>query len=117
MWWETAKGLNIGMINLEVRFPFIDNLEVIFPLPLYLQGLRGCLFTDIGAATSHPNQWQPFSEREGEGWGLEDLKMDIGFGLRMFFWTAVLKFDIALPTDLRNLSNRSRMWFSIGEDF
>lgn len=115
--WNELEGLNIGMINLEVRFPFIDNLEVIFPLPLYLQGLRGCLFTDIGAATSHPNQWQPFSEREGEGWGLEDLKMDIGFGLRMFFWTAVLKFDIALPTDLRNLSNRSRMWFSIGEDF
>jgi len=110
-------GKNIAFINLEARFPFMDNLEVIFPLPLFLNNIRGCMFTDIGLVSSDLNSCKPFSNREEGGWGLEDLKLDFGLGVRMFFWTAVLKFDIALPTDLRSFSDKSRIYFSIGEDF
>ena len=115
--WNEIGGQYVGMINLEARFPFMDNFEIIFPLPLMLGTLRGCLFTDIGTATSDLNRWQAFSYNEEGIWGLEDLKFDMGFGLRMYFWTAVLKFDVALPTDFRSFDNRAKIYVSIGEDF
>ncbi|MBN1619438.1 PD40 domain-containing protein [candidate division WOR-3 bacterium] len=111
------SGFNTGFFSLEARFPFIDYLNVIFPLPVFLGGIRGCLFVDAGGTAKEVNEFKVFSDDPEKGFGLEDLKMDIGCGIRMFFMTAVLKLDFAVPTDLRDLNNRTKIYFSIGEDF
>lgn len=110
-------GFNTGFLSLEARFPFIDYLDVMFPLPILLGDIRGCLFVDAGGVVDDIESFRVFSDDPEKGFGLEDLKLDVGWGIRMFFMSAVLKLDFAVPTDLRNLNNRTRIHFSIGEDF
>ncbi|MBN2363401.1 BamA/TamA family outer membrane protein [candidate division WOR-3 bacterium] len=110
-------GFNTGFVSIEARFPFVDYLDVIFPVPLLLGGLRGCLFIDAGGTADYIKEFNVFSDDQERGFGLEDMKLDIGWGIRMFFMSAVLKLDFAIPTDLRNIDNRTKIHFSIGEDF
>ncbi len=44
------QGTRYAIANLELRFPLIYFIQTGFPLPLFLQQIRGVIFTDIGAA-------------------------------------------------------------------
>jgi len=108
-------GTKAGFMNLELRYPFIDRLEMRFPLPLSIRGVRGVTFCDIGGVT---NQLRDFktATRENGIFRLDDLKLSFGTGIRMNITIAVVKFDAAWHTDLDGVS-KMQLHFSLGSEF
>jgi outer membrane protein assembly factor BamA len=99
-------GSRVLLANAELRFPIIPATEL----------LRGVMFVDWATAWSAGQNPSfivgnnPFHFHLGE-----DLEMAYGFGFRAYVGLP-LRFDAALPTDLR----RNREWktmFAIGYDF
>jgi len=92
---EETRGYKKVMGSLELRFPFIDQLRMSFPLPLTLYQLRGSIYTDIGAAWNNNSDFNAFRDRR-----LDDIVLGFGFGPRVNLGIFVLKFDVAWSTDL-----------------
>lgn len=107
-----VAGKNIGLLNFEFRYPFIEQIKITFPIPLILGGIRGATFLDLGYAKDDPTTLRLFSNG-----ALEDLKMGFGTGMRMrvseYF---ILKFDAAWHTDLINTS-KVHWRFSFAPEF
>lgn len=85
-------GSKIVFSNLELRVPFVDLLNLAFPIPMRLSDLRGVVFTDAGFAWDEdaPVLWDSTGQ-------LVDLKAGFGFGLRYLFGYWMLKLDFARP--------------------
>jgi Tol biopolymer transport system component len=104
-------GSRIGLLNLEYRFPFIDRLNIAFPLPLEFRNLRGVLFTDFAAVyTDTFKIWET-----EEDFRLKDLKMGVGAGLRFSFMYFIFRLDFARAHNLSGWyydeDNRSKWIF------
>ncbi|MCK4655029.1 MAG: PD40 domain-containing protein, partial [Candidatus Cloacimonetes bacterium] len=108
---KEIEGKKKFLSSIELRFPFIDNLKLSFPLPLYFYQLRGSAFIDLGSVWTD-NKDLRFYENDR----LKDLKLGIGFGPRLNMGYFVLKFDIAWHTDLYDFSKPS-YYFSLAPDF
>lgn len=106
------KGKNVGILNLELRYPFIDKLKIAFPLPISISGIRGVLFCDFGYATDDIRNLRFF-----ENGMLKDLKFGFGTGIRVRFPYLVLKLDVAKNTDLLTISSETYWHFSLYPDF
>jgi len=103
-------GSKAVFANLELRVPFVDQLNLAFPLPLNLGGIRGVIFTDAGFVADEelPVLW--------EDGALVDLKAGYGVGMRWLFGYFMLKFDFARPYQ----TDEEKPWkfhFRIGADF
>jgi hypothetical protein len=109
-------GTQVGLINAEFRYPFVDRLKLGFPLPLDFRSIRGALFLDVGGAT---NDWRSFrvSKREDGVFKLQDLKVGFGVGMRMNLSFLVLRLDAARTTDLSDISRDTRWYFTLGSEF
>jgi outer membrane translocation and assembly module TamA len=108
-------GTHLAMANLELRFPFIENLGVVGPLPVGNLRLRGALFTDFGEVWSdgvQPRLW----EVDERGRHLTDPKFAFGTGIRSWLLGLPMKLDVAWATNLQQ-TNRPRWHFSIGPEF
>ncbi len=90
-------GSKIGFLNLEFRFPFIDRLNIAFPIPLEIKNIRADLFADFGAV--HTDSFK-FYETDG-GFRLKDLKLGIGAGLRFTFMYIIFRMDFARAHNLK----------------
>jgi len=110
-------GPNIGLMNLEFRFPFIDDLALGFPLPLRFRGIRGVLFADAGSAWEGSDQVQVFESRGSGGVRLGDVVASYGFGARVNLGIFVLRYDMAQRTDLARNIGDLRHHVAIGTDF
>ena len=109
-------GSKVGLLNLELRYPFVDRLSLAFPLPIELRGIRGVLFLDMGGATDELKEFK--LAKIDRGWiRLEDLKAGVGLGLRMRLSFLIFKLDFAKSTDLSSLSKETYVHFSLGSDF
>jgi Tol biopolymer transport system component len=106
------EGKNVGALNLEFRYPFIDYLRTSFPIPMIVQGIRGALFLDLGYAKDNLSEFRLFNDGR-----LDDLKMGFGTGLRIGISGYVVQFDIAKHTDLKNISNQTYYTISLGSEF
>lgn len=108
-------GTHLAMANLELRFPFIENLGVVGPLPIGNLRLRGALFADLGMVwngDTRPRFWG-VDER---GRHLTDTHFAFGTGIRSWLLGLPMKLDVAWATDLQ--ATRSPRWhFSIGPEF
>jgi len=104
------EGSNIGLLNLELRFPLIEALRIGWPLRIGLGGINGALFLDAGGAWNR----EPRVFRDG---ALDDVTAGYGFGLRLGLGYFALKYDIAQRTDFRRRIGDSKSYFSIGVDF
>jgi len=93
------SGYHIGIWNTELRYPFIDNLKIAFPLPLYLRNIRGGIFVDMGFATNNLRELRLY-----EAGRLKDLKLGFGTGVRMNLGYFVLQVTCAWHTDLASYS-------------
>ena len=123
------EGSNILLTNLEFRFPFIDLLDVAFPLPLRFGGVRGALFFDAGAAWGESyligdlNPEEQNEQREFTPWDtaggfrLDDLKAAYGFGIRMNLGFFLIRWDLARATDLRDNLGEWKGYFALGGEF
>lgn len=119
------QGTRYAITNLEFRFPLIYFLQAGFPLPIFLQQIRGVTFLDIGAAWGGPDY--VFRDRNGNVLGrgnyryvdrngniiynkgkfnftktldngetvFQDVRMGYGFGIRAFVGFFVLRYDLS----------------------
>lgn len=109
-------GSKIGFVNLEFRFPFIDQLFFRWPLPVFFQGIRGALFLDMGAAWDDTESFRGASY-EGGNFRLHDIKASYGIGARVPIAFFILRFDLANKTNFDDYNSSGIFQFSIGTDF
>jgi Tol biopolymer transport system component len=107
-------GTNFLVQNIEYRFPLLPFL------PPTADFLSGVTFADAAAAWGLDvpglvkEKFQPFSTQGG--FHLQDLRGAFGLGARLNLGYLSLRYDVAWPTDLKNISKPIKM-FSIGADF
>ena len=109
-----THGSRIAIVNTELRFPFIQQLGVVGPVPLGVFNLRGATFTDLGLAWNQGDS--PRITHDLGGRRLQDLMFGFGFGARTAFSFFILKLDVAWRSDLQEVS-QPRWHFSIGPEF
>ncbi len=119
--YEELVGTRIGLLNLEVRVPFIDVLHFGWPIQWTLGGIRGIAFADVGGAWS---DWQygpenPFKifAREENRIQLADVKASIGAGLRLQLGLFSIDFAAAWHTDLSRVEPGMKYHLGLGQSF
>jgi Tol biopolymer transport system component len=112
----TISGKNVGIVNLEFRFPFIEALQLGWPLPLGMRGIRGALFFDAASAWYDTGQFRAFNRVNGAV-QLQDIHAAYGFGVLWNVGFAILRWDLAWPTNLHRNVGHPRGIFSIGSSF
>ncbi len=119
--YEALVGTRIGLLNLEVRIPFIDVLHFGWPVPWTLGGIRGIAFADMGGAWS---DWQYGTDNpykifvwEKNRLRLEHVKAAIGIGLRLQLGVFSIDFAAARLTDLTRLDPGVKFHLGLGQAF
>ena len=119
--YEALVGTRIGLLNLEIRIPFIDMLHFGWPVPWTLGGIRGIAFADMGGAWS---DWQYGPENpftivvwEKNRLRLDDVKAAIGVGLRLQLGAFSVDFAVARLTDLTRLEPGIKYHLGLGQAF
>ena len=108
-------GSRIALVNAELRFPFIQQMGIVGPVPLGNLNLRGAIFSDAGLVWNAGDPLR-LSEVDARGRHLASPDLSFGTGIRSFFLFALIKLDVAWRTDLRDISG-PRWHFSIGPEF
>lgn len=111
------RGTQIGMANVEFRFPLIEQLRLGWPLPLALQGVRGAIFLDLGAAWEDAEAFRPFASSSSGLFRLDDLRGSYGLSTSINLGFSVIKWDLAWRTDLTRTLGKPRGSVSFGLDF
>lgn len=121
----SLEGSRVALANLELRFPFIQQLGLVGPVPIGVFNLRGALFADVGAVWHQGDKLRlsVISENRRDAvlaGGVTEPFNGLGFGfgggIRTALYFFILKVDAAWNTDFRNVS-RPRWHFSIGPEF
>ena len=108
-------GTNLMLANLELRFPFIENLGIVGPLPIGNFRMRGAVFADIGTVYNRDTKPRFWDNASG-GRRLRDPYLGFGAGVRSWLLGLPMKLDVAWASDLRD-TKRPRWHFSIGPEF
>ncbi|MCX7994212.1 MAG: hypothetical protein N3A65_00345 [candidate division WOR-3 bacterium] len=118
----TFTGGDLGFLNFEYRFPFIDRLRLAFPLPVEIKNIRGVLFADFAGV--YTDSFKVFEPAEGLlPFRLKDVKMGVGFGLRFTLFFAIFKLDFARANNLQdwidenNMPSKWKVYFTIGPEW
>jgi Tol biopolymer transport system component len=108
-------GSRVAIVNAELRFPFIQQLGLVGPVPIGIFHLRGAVFGDLGMVW---DEGEPLrgTERDGGKIQLASPKFGFGTGIRTAVYFFLLKLDVAWRTDLQDTS-KPRWHFSIGPEF
>ncbi len=106
-------GSRAAYANIELRFPFVDELR--FGFGLSLRELRGKLFVDLGTAYFKGDNIDLWSS-DG-GFHLVDLKAAIGVGFGFNVGPLELNWTFARRTDFKDFEDRTRTTFYIGRSF
>ncbi|UCF77673.1 MAG: PD40 domain-containing protein [Candidatus Eiseniibacteriota bacterium] len=109
-------GTRVVFVNSEFRFPFIDRLGLVWPLPVGFRNIKGVLFFDIGAAWSDDESFKPFTRVGGLRMNPAYGGASLGTGLRTGLSFIILKVDFAWRTDFDSVSGY-RTHVSIGGEF
>ena len=119
--YEEFVGTRIGLLNAEVRIPFIDILHFGWPIQWTIGGIRGIVFADIGGAWA---DWQFGSDNpfeifhwENNRIRLDDVKASIGVGLRLQLGLFSIDFAAARNTDLTRLEPGFKYHLGLGQAF
>ncbi len=128
---EYLSGNRVGLLNLELRLPFIDELRFGWPFVWGLVGVRGVLFMDFAGLWPRPEdaediygnlilfdryQFKPWVRDDG-GFRLVDIRSSIGAGFRIGLGLLSLSFDFAKQTDFRKLGDGYMFHFGLGQEF
>lgn len=123
-------GNRVGLLNFEIRIPFIDELRFGWPFTWGFQGIRGVVFMDFAGVWPRPSeakdiygndivadgQFKPWST-DDPGFRLIDLRASVGAGFRIGFGMLSLSFDFAKKTDLRDFGDGYEFHFGLGQEF
>ncbi len=128
------QGTRYAIANLEFRFPLVHYMQLGFPVPVFLQSIRGVTFMDFGAAwggesyryrdrngsiVTNPGRFNFGQKLKGEaGTVFQDARMGYGFGIRAFVGFFILRYDLAWNIrSPRFGGGNQHSYFSIGSDF
>ena len=119
--YEELVGTRAGLLNLELRMPFIDELRFGWPFAWAIYGIRGILFADFGTVWSEEqfgpeNRYRTWERRKNQI-RLIDIKGAIGVGLRLRLGFFSLDFDIAKKTDLAEIYPETKFHFGLRQEF
>ncbi len=119
--YEELVGTRIGLLNFELRIPFIDVLHFGWPVQWTIGGIRGIAFADLGGAWS---DWQygpenPFQifVRDKNRIHLKDVKASVGAGLRLQLGVFSVDFAAAWHTDLTSIEPGMKYHLGLGQAF
>ena len=119
--YEELIGTRMGLLNFEIRIPFIDELRFGWPFPWAIGGIRGIIFSDFGTVWSDEEFGadNPYDalRKEGKRYRLDDVKASVGIGLRLQLGLFSLDFDVARRTDLVELEPDVMFHFGLGQAF
>jgi hypothetical protein len=110
-----SSGSRVAIANLELRFPFIQQLGLVGPVPLGIFNLRGAVFTDFGAVWDQGEAVR-FTRVVDGSRRLDTPMMGFGTGIRTVLYFFILKLDVAWNTDWVDVS-RPRWHVSLGPEF
>jgi hypothetical protein len=111
----SVVGSRIGVANVELRFPFLQQFGVVGPLPIGIFNMKGAVFSDIGTAFNSGYSPRGTNVDENGKRYLQDVLLDYGVGVRTSFLYTLIKLDVAWRTDLVQTS-RPVWQFSIGPE-
>ena len=129
--YEELVGTRMGLLNFEIRIPFIEELRFGWPFAWAIGGIRGIIFSDFGTVWSEHQfnietgrqmrdaEAETFRifQREGNRYRLDDVKASIGVGLRLQLGLLSLDFAVARRTDLVTLDPDAKIHFGLGQAF
>lgn len=110
------KGKKYVLMNLELRYPFIDYFKMRMPLGLTLAYVRGSIFWDIGAVFDNIDNFSLFDADYGFP-KLGTPKSGIGFSTQTNLGIFVLRFDVAWKTNLNSIAHKPNYYFSFGANY
>ncbi|MFN8588046.1 MAG: BamA/TamA family outer membrane protein [Candidatus Eisenbacteria bacterium] len=108
-------GSRFVLATTELRFPFIQQLGLVGPVPLGSFNLKGAIFSDAALVWNEGDPLR-FSQRVNGARRLDSPKLGFGTGIRTFFLFALFKLDVAWRTDFHDTSS-PRWHFSVGPEF
>ncbi len=108
-------GTRMAIVNAELRFPFVERLGVVGPLPLGGLDLRGAVFADAGAVWNRGEPLRLTTVVDGKR-RLDTPLVGFGFGARTRIAPLVLKLDAAWHADVGGVGG-PRWEFSVGPEF
>ena len=114
--YNTQLGSKFALMNLELRFPFIRYF-IGAALPLAFQNIMGVAFIDAGSAWNDTKSWRAFYQPNPfVGSVTKDLLIGMGFGIRLYLFYFLIRFDVAWRFNWNDFSKP--VWYiSLGPDF
>jgi len=109
-------GTKYALINLELRYPFIDYFKLRWPLGMTLAQVKGSVFWDIGAAFNAAKDFHLFDEKKGFP-KLGVPRSGIGFAAQANLGIFVLRWDVAWGTDLYTIDAHPSYYWSFGANY
>ena len=119
-------GNTTALLNLEVRFPFINYLALGFPLKVIFGNIRGHVFTDIGAAWDSHDTNGEFGEFNSKIWpsrygtnvpgDYSPIIITSGLGTKINLGYFLLKIEAAWDKNSNGYS-KPQWYFSLGPDW
>ncbi|MFH1277966.1 MAG: hypothetical protein ABIK65_06280 [Candidatus Eisenbacteria bacterium] len=115
------RATRVGLVNLEFRYPLIEQLRLGWPLPLDLRGINGVLFIDGAAgwygdgeelAPIQNRPVEPITDRVFNAYGYA-----YGVGARINLGFFVLRYDWGQLTDFRRNLGPGISFFTLAADF
>ncbi|MCP4725122.1 MAG: hypothetical protein GY863_08805 [bacterium] len=109
-------GNRYGIVNAELRFPFIRNLTIGYPLSMGIRNVMGALFYDAGAAWVNSDFELYARDGDTSGRKLGDFRNAFGTGIRMVLGYFLLRYDVAWGNDAGDILP-PKHYFSLGLDW
>jgi hypothetical protein len=110
------SGTRYFLTNFEFRYPFIDYLQMHFPLAIGLRYVTGSIFLDLGSTWDDDAKFKGGTSKNGPA-RLQDIKSAFGFGIRANLGFLLLRYDLAWKTDFGSVVAHPKSYFSLGADF
>jgi hypothetical protein len=108
-------GSRVALANVELRFPFIQQMGLVGPVPIGWLNLRGAVFADGGMVWDDGDPLRGTHVVDGHR-RLADPKLGVGTGVRTALGWIILRLDCAWATDLVDFE-KPRWHFSLGPEF
>lgn len=111
--WFQHNGTKFAMANLEYRFPILMAFNA-GGLPLFIQGIQGNVFYDVGATWNNSLKIS-YTAEDGTRYP-GDLYMSAGWGIRAILLGLPFRFDMAWRNEYSGWSSPYYL-FSLGLDW